>query len=135
MTSSAMQSLDQISETFSLLDDWEDKYRYIIDLGKTVADMPDADKTAANLVPGCVSKVWMIPGNDNGIFRLVADSDGQIVKGLIAILFAVYEGKPVDTIREIPIEGIFADLGLEQNLMPSRRNGFFEMVKRIRAFS
>ena len=135
MTSSAMQSLDQISETFSLLDDWEDKYRYIIDLGKTVPDMAESDKTLANLVPGCVSKVWMIPGNDNGEFRLVADSDGQIVKGLIAILFAVYEGKPVDAIREIPIEDIFADLGLEQNLMPSRRNGFFEMVKRIRAFS
>lgn len=133
--SKPLQPLDQIIETFSLFDDWEGKYSYILDLAKTVPDMPESTKIQANEVRGCVSMVWMTTEIRNGAFHFEADSNGLLTKGMIGILMSVYQGKPVGEIGAIDIEGIFTELGLEQNLTPNRRNGFFAMVEKIRAFS
>jgi len=131
----AMQSLDQITETFSLFDDWEDRYRYLIDLGKTLPEFPETARIEANLVRGCTSRVWMIPQIQDGMFRFAADSDAHIVRGLIAVLMAIYDGKNISELKSIEVEKIFNELGLEQNLSPNRRNGFFSMVEKIRALS
>lgn len=131
----ALQPLDQILETFSILDDWEDRYKYILDLAKTVPEMPDSSKTEENMVKGCTSMVWMTSEIRDGAFHFDADSNAHIVKGLIGILMSIYEGKPVSEIKAIDVEGIFTQLGLEQNLSPNRRNGFFAMVEKIRSIS
>lgn len=130
-----MQTIDQIIEDFSLFDDWTDRYRYLIDLGRKVPAMPEHLKTAATLVPGCTSKVWMVPGITDGRFHLIAASDSDIVQGLIYLLMAVYQGRTMDHVREFDIKNFFGEIGFEQNLMPNRRNGFYAMVERIRAFS
>ncbi|PZP57175.1 MAG: Fe-S cluster assembly protein SufE [Micavibrio aeruginosavorus] len=132
---SALQPLDQILETFALLDDWEGRFQYILDLGKTVPEMPEVLKSPENEVKGCTSKVWMVPEIRNDVFHFQADSNAQIVKGLIGILMSIYQDSPVEEIKGIDVEGIFRELGLEQNLSPNRRSGFFSMVEKIRAFS
>lgn len=126
-------SLDDIREAFSLFDDWEDRYRYLIDLAKFVPVMADSAKTDSNLVKGCTSRVWMITDFQNGMVRFEADSDAHIVKGLIGLLMAAYADKPVSLLRELPIETLFDELGLSQNISPNRRNGFFAMVERLKA--
>ena len=130
-----IQTLDQILETFSLFDDWEGRYAYLVDLGKTVPEMDDALKTSENEVRGCTSKVWMAWDIRNGAFHFKADSNAMIVKGLIGVLMAIYQDQPVKEIAGIDVERIFSQLGLEQNLSPNRRSGFFSMVEKIRAVS
>ena len=132
---SALQPLDQIIDTFELFDDWEGRFQYVIDLGKTVPEMAETLKTAENEVKGCTSKVWMVADIRDGVFHFEADSNAQIVKGLIGILMSIYQDKAVSEIKAIDVESIFSQLGLEQNLSPNRRNGFFSMVEKIRAFS
>lgn len=132
--SDALQPLDQIIETFDLFDDWEGRFQYVIDLGKTVPEMSESLKIPQNEVKGCTAKVWMIHEIRDGVFRFQADSNAQIVKGLIGILMSIYQDKTVEEIRSIDVEKIFSQLGLEQNLSPNRRNGFFSMVEKIRAF-
>lgn len=131
---SALQPLDQIIDTFELFDDWEGRFQYVIDLGKTVPDMAESLKTPETEVKGCTSKVWMVPEIRDGVFHFQADSNAMIVKGLIGILMSVYQGQPVSEIKSIDIESIFGQLGLEQNLSPNRRSGFFSMVEKIKAF-
>lgn len=130
-----MQSLDQILETFSLFDDWEGRYSYLVDLGKTVPVMDESLKTSENEVRGCTSKVWMAWDIQNGVFHFEADSNAMIVKGLIGVLTGIYQDQPVSKIGNIDVEKIFSQLGLEQNLSPNRRSGFFSMVEKIRAVS
>lgn len=131
----ALQPLDQILETFDLLDDWEERYKYVLELAKTVPDMPESSKIAENEVKGCTSKVWMTSEIRDGVFHFEADSNAYIVRGLIGILMSVYQDKPISEIKNIDIKEIFSQLGLEQNLSPNRRNGFFAMVERIKALS
>lgn len=131
-------SLDDIKSDFALLDDWEDRYRYVIELGRTLEPMPDALKTDANKVRGCASQVWLSTTVDRepaGGPRLtfVGDSDAHIVRGLIAILFAIYQGKSAAEIQSLEAEQIFASLGLKDHLTPQRSNGLASMVARIRA--
>ena len=129
-------SLQNLTENFSLFDDWEDRYRYLIDLGKSLDPMPESLKTDQTLVPGCTSRVWIIcKTNSNGALYFVADSDAHIVRGLIAILLIAYQHKTPEEIRSIDIEGCFKTIGLDQHLSPNRRNGFFAMVERVRALS
>ena len=90
-------------------------------------------KTDDRLVPGCTSRVWMEPEIKDGTFYFVADSDAHIVRGLIAVLHRAYQGKPVAELGSIDVEGAFAQIGLDQNLSPNRRNGFFSMVEKIKA--
>ena len=132
-----MTTIDEISENFALLDDWDDRYRYVIELGRTLAPLPEAARTEANRVQGCASQVWLstnIDRNGRGapILRFTGDSDAHIVRGLIAILFAVYSGKPAQHILDVDALALFNRLGLREHLTPQRSNGFKSMVGRIR---
>ncbi len=135
MINSNTASLDEIREVFSLFDDWEDRYRYLIDLAKTVPLMDDSLKTDDNLVRGCTSRVWMVTDFKNNQINFTADSDAHIVKGLIGLLMAIYNHKPISALKELPIETIFLELGLSNNISPNRRNGFFAMVERLKSES
>ena len=128
-------NMEELVRNFALFDDWEERYRYLIDLGRALPPMNEALKTEENMVRGCTSKVWMVAEVKNGIFHFQADSDAHIVRGLIALLVTAYEGKPINEIAQIDIDGMFKTIGLDQNLSPNRRNGFFAMVERIRALS
>lgn len=133
MQDSMDMSTEELCENFSLFDDWEEKYRYLIDLGRKLPDMEEKLKTENRLVPGCTSRVWMQEDIKEGCFYFLADSDAHIVRGLIAVLFVVYNGKSLDALQHINIEEIFSSLGLDQHLSPNRRSGFFAIVEKIRA--
>lgn len=128
------QDLNEIIEDFSLFEDWEERYRYLIDLGRTLPEMKENLKTDEHIVRGCTSRVWMVLRSKNGCCYFDADSDAQIVRGLIAILMKVYQGQEIEDIGSIDIEHFFFRLGLEQHLSPNRRNGFFSMVEKINSF-
>lgn len=126
--------LDELIETFEFLGDWEERYRFLIDLGRKLPPMPEAEHTEANKVRGCMSQVWFAhdlkPGSPATLeFR--GDSDAHIVKGLIALLFVVVSGKTPQQIVESDIGEIFTRLGLENHITMNRRNGFYSMVERI----
>ena len=131
-------SFDELKENFELMDDWEDRYRYLIDLGRKLPAFPEELKTEATKVRGCMSQVWMVPGhpaNDHGKFAFAADSDAHIVKGLIAVLGVLFSGKSRDTIAATDTEAAFRALGLDQHLSPSRRNGLVSMVEKIKGYA
>jgi cysteine desulfuration protein SufE len=126
-----------IAADFSLLDDWEDRYRYLIELGRTLEPLPEALRTDAYKVRGCASQVWLatdIQCRDGApVFTFLADSDAHIVRGLIAILSAIYNGRPLDETLTIDPDPVFDGLGLKEHLTPQRSNGLASMVARIRA--
>jgi cysteine desulfuration protein SufE len=131
-------TIDEITENFSFLDDWDDRYRYVIELGRTLPPFPEEARIETNKVQGCASQVWLTtktrPDGPHGpVMTFVADSDAHIVRGLIAILFALYSGKPVRDILSIDALALFDRLGLRENLTPQRSNGLRSMVERIRA--
>ena len=129
-------TLEELNENFALFDDWEERYKYLIDLGKELKNMPESLKTEETLVKGCTSRVWLIcETNEAGMFHFTADSDAHIVKGLIAILLSAYEGKTAQEISDVDIDAAFEEIGLNQHLSPNRRNGFFAMVERVRALA
>lgn len=128
-------TLDELKENFSLFDDWEERYRYLIDLGRKLSKMDESLKTDSNLVRGCTSRVWMHANVADGVFHFVADSDAHIVRGLIAILVVAYQDRSLAEIAALDIESVFHEIGLDQHLSPNRRNGFFAMVDKIRALS
>jgi cysteine desulfuration protein SufE len=128
----------EIRSDFSVLDDWEDRYRYIIELGRTLAPLAPEQRTDATKVRGCASQVWLVsserPGEDGKtVLHFVGDSDAHIVRGLIAILFALYEGKTSEEILSIDPSADFRALGLNEHLTPQRSNGLASMVERIRS--
>ncbi len=125
-------NITELAENFALFDDWEGRYRYLIDLGRTLPPMDDALKTDDVLVQGCTSRVWMISDTRGGIFHFTADSDAHIVRGLIAILVVAFQDRPVKDIPGIDIETVFKKIGLDEHLSPNRRSGFYAMVQRIR---
>lgn len=130
-------TIDDITENFALLDDWDDRYRYVIELGRSLPPFPDEARTEANKVLGCASQVWLTtrtePGGAQGpVMTFLADSDAHIVRGLIAILFALYSGKPVRDILSIDALALFDRMGLRENLTPQRSNGLRSMIERIR---
>ncbi|AMN53019.1 MULTISPECIES: SufE family protein [Stappiaceae] len=131
-------TLSEILETFDFLDDWEDRYKYLIDLGKEMPDLADAEKTDANKVRGCVSQVWLITsidktGDGTPVLSFRGDSDALIVQGLVAIVTSLFSGKTAQDILDTDVEGIFAKLGLQEHLTPQRSNGLKSMVGRIRS--
>ena len=131
-------TIDDIIENFSLLDDWDDRYRYVIELGRELTPLPDAARTDANKVQGCASQVWLSTdvkpdGKDGPVLTFAGDSDAHIVRGLIAILFAFYSGKPARAILADDAIALFNRLGLREHLTPQRSNGFKSMVERIKA--
>jgi cysteine desulfuration protein SufE len=128
-------TIEEIVDNFRLLEDWEERYRYLIELGQALPDMPENLKTEDTSVKGCMSKVWMLLAWDGGgNLSLSADSDSQIVKGLIAVLHAAFQGKTPEAAARVDMDGIFRRLELDRHLSPNRRNGFYEMTKKIRAF-
>ncbi len=128
---------EEILADFELLDDWEDRYRYVIELGKKLKPLPDDERCPANKVQGCVSQVWLSttvhPDGGNPRLSFVGDSDAHIVRGLIAILFALYSGKAAKEILAIDANGALGKLHLTEHLTPQRSNGLMAMVKRIRS--
>jgi cysteine desulfuration protein SufE len=131
-------TLDAIRADFALLDDWEDRYRYVIELGRGLPPLPEALRTEANKVRGCASQVWLATevepnGAGSPRLRFRGDSDAHIVRGLIAILFAIYSGRSADAIVTEEPERIFGEFGLREHLTPQRSNGLNSMVERIRA--
>ena len=132
--------LTDLIEDFEFLDDWEDRYAYLIDLGKSLAGLPDTFKVEAHRVRGCTSQVWLIykiTTNDQGeeVLHLAADSDAFIVRGLVAILLSAYANKTKAEVNALDLDGIFKQMGLERNLSVSRRNGFASMVERVKKWA
>ena len=125
--------LETILSDFDFLDDWEDRYKYVIDLGRQMPDFPDEARTEANKVRGCASQVWLLTRPEGDRLHFSGDSDAMIVRGLIAILLATFSGKSAKSILETDIETIFANLGLKEHLTQQRSNGFASMVQRIRS--
>lgn len=125
--------LEDLQSDFSLLDDWEDRYRYIIELGRMLSPMAPELKTEATKVRGCASQVWLVSDAQSSGMHFIGDSDAHIVRGLIAILFAIYEGKLPREILSLDPGTVFDALGLKEHLTPQRSNGLASMVERIRA--
>ncbi|MET0540049.1 MAG: SufE family protein [Xanthobacteraceae bacterium] len=131
-------SIDEIIENFSLLEEWDDRYRYLIELGRTLPPLPDRERSDANKVQGCASQVWLSTRvhPDRGgspILEFFGDSDAHIVRGLISILFAIFSGRRARDIITTDAGAIFERLGLREHLTPQRSNGFRSMVERIRS--
>jgi cysteine desulfuration protein SufE len=131
-------TIDEIRDNFALLDDWDDRYRYVIELGRMLDAMPDAEHSAENKVQGCASQVWLVThvtpdGSAGPVLTFEGDSDAHIVRGLIAILFALYSGKTARDIIATDALAMFDRIGLRENLTPQRSNGLRAMVERIRA--
>jgi cysteine desulfuration protein SufE len=136
--SSSPANIDDIVENFALLDDWDDRYRYLIELGRGLEPLPEGARTDRNKVQGCASQVWLDTtarpdGQGGPVLCFVGDSDAHIVRGLIAILLALYSGKNARQILEADAIGLFERLGLREHLTPQRSNGFRSMVDRIQA--
>lgn len=127
--------IDELADTFELLGDWEERYRYLIELGRKLPPMPDSEKDDAHKVRGCMSQVWLAHTLKDGpptTLEFRGDSDAHIVKGLIALLLAITSGRTPQQILETDIGAVFTRLGLENHISMNRRNGFFSMVERIR---
>ncbi len=127
-------TIEELIENFELMENWEDRYKYVIDLGKAMPPMPEEDKTEENKVRGCMSQVWFkfLPSQANPPrLEFLADSDAFIVKGLAAILHLIYSGKTREEAQKINLEELFKKLGLEGHLSMNRRNGFYAMAERI----
>jgi cysteine desulfuration protein SufE len=133
-----LATLDEIVDNFSLLEEWDDRYRYVIELGRGLSPLSERDRTEANKVQGCASQVWLATtvhpdGQDGPLLTFSGDSDAHIVRGLIAILFAMFSGKRARDILSTDAIAVFGRLGLREHLTPQRSNGFRSMVERIRA--
>ncbi|MDH2327653.1 SufE family protein [Cereibacter sp. SYSU M97828] len=128
----ATQAFEDIADTFEFLDDWEDRYRHVIELGKAMPAMPDALKVPATKVEGCASQVWIHPVTEGGRFDFQGDSDAMIVRGLIAVLHALYAGLTPTEVQGVDAPAELARLGLDRHLSSQRSNGVRAMVQRIR---
>ena len=131
-------TIDEILDNFSLLDAWDDRYRYVIELGRELEPLPESKRTDANKVQGCASQVWLSTevrpnGQDGPVLSFVGDSDAHIVRGLVAILFALYSGRTARDILDTDALALFDRMGLRAHLTPQRSNGLRSMVERIRA--
>ncbi|MEO3414078.1 SufE family protein [Roseovarius sp. CAU 1744] len=128
----ASAAFEDIVEDFEFLEDWEDRYRYVIDHGKAMAPLDDALKVPSTKVEGCASQVWLHPRIEGGVFSFDGDSDALIVRGLISVLRALYNGLPVAEVPRVDAGGELARLGLNDHLSAQRSNGLRSMIERIR---
>jgi cysteine desulfuration protein SufE len=133
-----MMTIDEIRENFALLDDWDDRYRYVIELGRTLDPMAEIEHSAANKVRGCASQVWLSKhverrGKGEPLLKYRGDSDAHIVRGLIAILLTLYSGRTPQQILSTDAISVFDEFGFREHLTPQRSNGLRSMVERIRA--
>lgn len=128
----ATPAFEDLAETFAFLDDWEDRYRHVIELGRAMPPLPDEFRVPALKVDGCASQVWLRPVVEGGRFDFQGDSDAMIVRGLIAVLHALYSGLPVAEIARVDAPAELGRLGLNEHLSSQRSNGLRAMVERIR---
>lgn len=132
-----MTTIDEIRDNFAVLDDWDDRYRYVIELGRTLEPMPEAEHSAANKVQGCVSQVWLSKhverANGAPALKYRGDSDAHIVRGLVAILLSLYSGRTPQEILATDALAVFDEFGFREHLTPQRSNGLRSMVERIRS--
>jgi len=129
-------STDRLVSAFEMMPSWQERYRLIIDMGRKLPELPADEQVDANLLDGCMSKVWLVGEHDTRaappVMRYRADSDSQIVKGLIAIVFEVFNHRPPEEVVTTDIESLFRELELEQHISSGRRNGLSSMVRRVR---
>ena len=133
-----MPDIEEIIDNFAVLDDWDDRYRYLIELGRELPPLAEAAHSDANKVQGCASQVWLDTqvrrdGGSGPVLTFAGDSDAHIVRGLIAVLFAIFSGKPARDILAADALALFERMGLREHLTPQRSTGFRSMVERIRA--
>lgn len=129
------ETIDDVLETFEFLDDWEDKYRYIIDLGRHLPEFDEKYMTEENRVHGCTSRVWLVHQLVDGNVMFKGESDAHIVRGLVAVLLMVFSGKPPSEILNTEPRDTLDRMGLEKHLSPMRTNGLFSMVKKIKTIA
>ena len=127
--------INELIENFELLDDWEDKYRYIIDLGAGLPPLEDRFRTEEWKVRGCQSQVWLVPEKKDGRLFFKGDSDAAIVKGIISVVLTIFSGKTPEEILQVVVDSLFGRLGLQEHLSPSRRNGLGAMTEKIRYYA
>ncbi len=130
-----MTPIDQIIDDFTFLDEWEDRYRYIIELGKDLPEMDDALKTQQSKVQGCASQVWLVSDAADGadpVITFQGDSDAHIVRGLVAIVLAIYSGRKASEISATDAQDVFGQIGLMEHLSAQRANGLRSMIRRIK---
>ena len=127
----AQADFEDLVEAFEFLDDWEDRYRYVIDLGKALPDMPEALKVPATKVDGCASQVWLHITIECDVLTFIGESDAIIVRGLIAVLITLYSGLKVDEIHKVDVVSELGRLGLNEHLSSQRSNGLRAMVTRV----
>jgi cysteine desulfuration protein SufE len=133
-----MTTIDEIRDNFEVLDEWDDRYRYVIELGRTLEPMPESEHSPENKVQGCASQVWLskrIANRENGepLLKYRGDSDAHIVRGLVAILLSLYSGRTPQEILATDAIAVFDEFGFRDHLTPQRSNGLRSMVERIRA--
>ncbi len=128
----ATAAFEEIAETFEFLDDWEDRYRHVIDMGKAMPPLEDSFKVPGYKVDGCASQVWLRPVVAGGVFDFQGDSDAMIVRGLITVLHALYSGVPLGQVGAVDATAELGRLGLNEHLSSQRSNGLRAMVERIR---
>jgi cysteine desulfuration protein SufE len=132
-----MTTIDEIRDNFALLEEWDDRYRYVIELGRTLEPMPEAEHSPENKVQGCASQVWLSKqldrsGGNGPVLKYIGDSDAHIVRGLIAILLTLYSGRSPQEILSTDAPAVFDEFGFRDHLTPQRSNGLRAMVERIR---
>lgn len=127
------QALQRILDDLAFLDDWEERYRYLIDLGRAMPKLPPEAYSDAHKVQGCASQVWLMIAEEDGRLAIRGDSDAMIVKGLVALVLAMFSGRPKSEIATFDAQGFFAAIGLKDHLTQQRSNGLASMVARIKA--
>lgn len=130
-----MTTLDEVYEVFEMLDDWTERYRYLIELGEELPPMPDELKIAEHKVKGCMSQVWLVPERRGDTLHFLADSDAHIVRGLVTLVLLVFNDKTPNEIADVDVQSVLDRLGLDKHLSPGRSNGLHSMIKRIRALA
>tara|TARA_B100001750_G_scaffold238685_1_gene245574 strand:- start:384 stop:788 length:405 start_codon:yes stop_codon:yes gene_type:complete len=130
-----VQTLDDVRETFAFLDDWTEKYRYLIELGGELEPMPDELKVDEHKVKGCMSQVWLVGTVEDGRMQFLADSDAHIVRGLVALVLMIFGGKTPAEARDLDAKAVLAELDLDKHLSPGRSNGLHSMIGRIQSIA
>jgi len=128
-------TVDDVIDSFDFMDDWEERYSYLIDLGRQLPPLSEAEMTDLYKVRGCQSQVWLVPALEDGKLILRGDSDAHIVKGLVALMLLVYSGKTPTEVMAVDAVGLLSKLGLKDHLSPMRANGLFSMVERIQTLA
>ena len=130
-----MTTLDEVYEVFEMLEDWTERYRYLIELGEELPPMPEALKTPEHKVKGCMSQVWLVPEHRGETIHFLADSDAHIVRGLVTLVLMMFNDRTPAEIAAVDVQPVLDRLGLDKHLSPGRSNGLHSMIQRIRALA